>query len=77
LELRQLSEAQRAQLREIWEEQRRCSSSGESKEEEAHQLVRLSARISELQQQTKRIREHIRLVAFLQNVLPHKKDFSE
>jgi len=78
MELRRLSEAERAQLLEILRKQKLLSSSPGRKREGApsefvQQFMSLSGRISELQQQTKRLREHIRSVSALQSLLSRKK----
>jgi len=73
LELRQLSEEQRAQLREILRRQRLLSASSEKKGGGvlAQEFTALEARISELQQQARRIRKQIHAVSLLQSTLSH------
>jgi hypothetical protein len=78
-ELRQLSEAGKIQLHEAWREAMLLSSEGKGKElpsplkaKLVRQLDALGARISDLQQQSKRLRGRIHARLLLQSLSPEE-----
>jgi len=75
LELRQLSQTERAELLEALKNQKLLSftQKAEADSEFSKKLLALEARISQLQEKNQRIRKSIHSLALLHSLLSHKK----